>query len=330
METETFAATETSTHHELPTTPVADMWAYKREVDPLIERALGRHLPVVPSDAHKLFNEALHYAVFPGGKRLRPVLTLLGAELVGGSPRDVLPAAAAVEFLHTSSLVFDDLPCMDDAGERRGRVSLHVRYGEGVAVLVALALMNASYGLVLSDTGVDPARAVQAHGELVNCVGTQGMVAGQFIDLADAATPADNNGDGETRPPDGLCNLKTSALFRLTLKLGAILSGATAKQLEVVHQFADILGEAFQISDDIIDLREDAVTANANARRPTQAFEHGAQHANRRVTSLINEAKEILTGEFGMTRPALLLCALADYIAARNSGRVDVIAKIIT
>lgn len=322
METETLAAVNENARPELPAPPAADMWAYKREVDPLIERALGRHLPLVPSDAHKVFNEALHYAVFPGGKRLRPVLTLLGAELVGGRAEDVLPAAAAVEFLHTSSLIFDDLPCMDDAAERRGRISLHVRYGEGAAVLVALALMNASYGLALFDTCSDPSRVIQAHGELVNCVGTQGMIAGQFIDLASASARAD---EANLRAPDRLCNLKTSALFRLTLKLGAILSGATTRQLEVVHRFADLLGEAFQISDDILDLREDEATANANARRPTQAFEHGARHANSRVTSLVNEAKELLTNEFGLTRPSLLLCALADFVAARNGGRVNVV-----
>lgn len=192
------------------------MRAHKREVDPLVERALGRHLPVVPSDAHAVFNEALRYAVFPGGKRLRPVLTLLGAELVSGRREDVLQAAAAVGFLHNSSLVLDDLPCMDDATERRGRVALHGRYGEGVAVLVALALMNASYGLILSGEGINPVLAVRAH---------------------------------------------------------------------------------------------------------------GAQHADRCVGSLVNEAKEVLTAEFGATRPALLLCALADYVAARNGSRTGAVAK---
>lgn len=314
---ETLDVKQTGRRHE-PSLTEADMWAYKREVDPLIEGALAQHLPAVASPAHKVFNEALNYAVFPGGKRLRPVLTLLGAELVGGSRRDVLPAAAAVEFLHSSSLIFDDLPCMDDAAERRGRPALHVRYGEGVAVLVALALMNASYGLVLTGAGVEPARAVEAHGELVGCVGAEGMVGGQFADLAAAASV--DEGAAALRPHERMSNLKTSALFRLTLKLGAILSGASATQLEVVHRFADILGEAFQISDDIADLREDEATASATARRPTQAAEHGAQHSDRRVTSLVAEAKEILTGEFGATRPALLLSALADYVAARNAG----------
>lgn len=293
------------------------MWAYKREVDPLIESALAHHLPVVASPAHKLFNEALNYAVFPGGKRLRPVLTLLGAELVGGTQRDVLPAAVAVEFLHNSSLIFDDLPCMDDAAERRGRVALHVRYGEGVAVLVALALMNKAYGLVLSGANVEPARAVEAHGELVSCVGAEGMVGGQFVDLAVAHH---DEGDAAPRPHERMSSLKTSALFRLTLKLGAILSGASATELEVVHRFADILGEAFQITDDIADLREDEATANATARRPTQAAQHGAHHASRRAAALVAEAKQLLVAEFGRTRPALLLSALANYVAARHAN----------
>lgn len=315
METDVLTNPALNIPLELPPPPT-DLRAYKRDVCPQIEDALARHLPVVPSSAHKVFNEGLRYAVFPGGKRLRPMLTLLGAELVGGHVRNVLPAAVAVEYLHTSSLIFDDLPCMDNAAERRGRPSLHICHGEGVAVLIALALMNASYGLVLRETGVERALAVEAHGELVDCVGAQGMVAGQFIDLA-SATPADD----EPCPPKSQCNLKTSALFRLTLRVGAILSGATAQQLDVIQRFADIIGDAYQISDDIIDLQEDAATATARTRRPTLAFEHGAQDANRQVTSLVMEAKGILIKQFGRSRPAILLCELADYIVARNSSR---------
>ncbi|MEJ7710749.1 MAG: polyprenyl synthetase family protein [Pyrinomonadaceae bacterium] len=120
------------------------------------------------------FNEALRYALFPGGKRLRPVLTLLGGELLGASRAQLMAAASAVEFVHTSSLIFDDLPCMDNARERRGQVALHARFGEGLSVLVALALMNASYGLMFEDHQQSSSIAMRAHSELVDCIGAGG------------------------------------------------------------------------------------------------------------------------------------------------------------
>src|SRR5215813_12984430 len=113
-----------------------------------IEAALDGFLPLSSQSHARRLNEALRYAVFPGGKRWRPLLTLLGAELVEVSTGDAMPAACAMEFLHTSSIIFDDLPAMDDADLRRGVPALHRVYGEGVAVLAALALLNESYGLL--------------------------------------------------------------------------------------------------------------------------------------------------------------------------------------
>src|SRR6201999_960594 len=117
-------------------------------------------------------------------KRLRPILTILGAELVGGKAESVLPASVAVEFVHTSSLIFDDLPCMDNANKRRGKTSLHEKFGEGLAILVALGFLNASYGLVFVNHHGLPERAMQAHAEIVECVGAAGMIGGQAVDLA--------------------------------------------------------------------------------------------------------------------------------------------------
>jgi geranylgeranyl pyrophosphate synthase len=129
---------------------------------PRIEQTLRHHLPLTPAQFETPYNEALEYALFPGGKRLRPALTLLGAGLVGGRADEVMDAAVAVEFIHTSSLVFDDLPCMDDASERCGRASVHRRYGDGVAILVALGLLNAAYGIVLDAAPSAPERARRA------------------------------------------------------------------------------------------------------------------------------------------------------------------------
>lgn len=286
------------------------LWGYVERVRPEIERALSEHLPCAPEPFGTRFNEALRYALFPGGKRLRPVLTLLGAETVGGDVAGVMPAAVAVEFVHTCSLIFDDLPCMDDAEERRGGESLHRRYGESTAVLAALSLLNCSYPLVFKcGPGADLDCFVRAHAELVECIGTNGMVTGQTVDLSANAGAEDEFGT--------VRNLKTSALMRSALRLGAILSGADGRQLDALTRYAELFGEAYQISDDVHDIAEDAALAGANSRAATLAFRRGADDARRRVASLLGEAKDAVLDEFGPSSGPLHLCALADYIAAR-------------
>ncbi len=287
-----------------------DLWSYVDDARPLIERALLDGLPLASAHGGADFNDALRYALFPGGKRLRPVLTLLGAEAVGGNALQVLRAAAAVEFIHTSSLIFDDLPCMDNAAERRGQVALHVRYSEGLAVLVALALMNASYGLIFESGETNQSYAIRAHRELVSCIGANGMIVGQTIDLA-----ANEKPDGRLSS-DSLRNLKTSALVRLALRLGAILCGASEKQLSALTLFAEKIGNAYQTSDDVLDLIEDEALG---ARRATYASRYGTSDAMRRVKLLTGKAKDALAAEFGDNRPSRLLGEVADYIAARQS-----------
>ncbi len=286
------------------------LWDYVAQTRPDVESALALYLPAAPPHVPTRFNEAAHYALFPGGKRLRPVLTLLGAELVGGTRQEALSAAVAVEFVHTSSLIFDDLPCMDDAAERRGRRTLHKKYGEGLAVLVALSFLNTAYGLVFADVTGDTARAVAAHHELVECIGASGMVAGQSVDLAAKGHSA----------PESVRNLKTSALMRLALRLGAIRAGGDARQLTALARYAQLMGDAYQISDDVLDLAEDAALAQDFARALTLTHSDGAEAARQRVATLTSEAQAALLKVFGATPPALVLCALADYIAARTGS----------
>lgn len=290
-----------------------ELWGYVAEVRPQIERALMRHLPLAPPPVGAHFNDAICDALFPGGKRLRPVLTLLGAELVGGKWSGVLPAAAAVEFVHTSSLIFDDLPCMDNALERRGQLALHRRYGEGLAVLVALGLLNKSYALIFDGPYGDFRRAIDAHAELVECVGTSGMVTGQTVDLSNG------DGAGVRGNFESIRNLKTSALIRLALRLGAILSGANERQLATLSNFAALTGEAYQLGDDLLDLGEDAALAVGEGRRATLALERDPAQVRACAVAMTTEAKQILSNEFGDSRPARLLSALADYIATRKS-----------
>src|SRR5262245_27721635 len=140
---------------------------------PMIEAALEQSLPLSAQLGAERLNEALLAAVFPGGKRWRPVLSLLGTMAAGGDQQSAIPIACAIEFLHTSSLILDDLPAMDDAKLRRGRAALHLLYGEGLALLAALALLNQAYAL-LARAGTERLIA-----ESARCIGTDGMIGGQ-------------------------------------------------------------------------------------------------------------------------------------------------------
>ena len=293
----------------------AELWNYVEIAKPEIENALAAHLPNAPLVISTNFNDALHYSLFPGGKRLRPVLTLLGADIVGGKRSKVLPTAAAIEFIHTSSLIFDDLPCMDDAPERRGKTALHQKYGEGTAVLVGLALLNASYGLVFTNVNGNSNQAIRAHAELVKCIGTAGMVGGQSVDLAMAVNGySDQNADDfET-----LKNLKTSALIRMAVTVGAIQSGANNAQIAALTKFSELLGDAYQTTDDLLDLSEDLRLSQTTERHKTFALKQGISEARVRIANLIGDAKKTLKDEFGMVEPTTHLCALADYVTERS------------
>ena len=290
-----------------------DLRLYVERQKPQIENALREYLPLAPANIETQFNEAVRYALFSGGKRLRPVLTLLGAELVGGKSDLILPPAVAVEFVHTSSLIFDDLPCMDNANERRGKTSLHEKFGEGLAVLVAIGFLNASYGLVFANHREMPERAMQAHAEIVECVGAAGMVGGQSIDLALAkGAGVIKHSDFET---ESIRNLKTSALMRLALRIGAILAGVNYLELANLSRFAELLGDAYQLSDDLIDFEEDGELFETNK---TFAINEGQDSARLKLKTIVEEAKRVLIENFPSNEARSCLIQLTDYLAERK------------
>lgn len=294
---------------------LVQLWDYLERHRPAIERALREYAPTAPPHVETRFNQAVEYALFSGGKRMRPVLTMLGAELFGERPEMVLPAAAAGEFIHTSSLIFDDLPCMDNARERRGKTSLHEEFGEGLAVLVAIGLLNGSYGLVFVNHMDYPDRAMQAHAELVECIGAAGMIGGQSVDLAIA------KGEGATSATVGdreqVRNLKTSALMRLSLRVGAILAGASHIDLITLSRFSELLGDAYQLSDDLIDMDEDDGIFGDDEK--TLAISAGREAATVRLKTLVDDAKLILIENFQPCEARSCLIQLADYLAERKS-----------
>jgi len=289
---------------------------YVERHKPHIENALREHLPFAPAKIETKFNGAVEYALFSGGKRLRPILTLLGAELFGARVETVLAAACAVEFIHTSSLIFDDLPSMDNASERRGQTSLHERFGEGLSILVAIGFLNSAYGLVFAGQENQPELAIAAHWEIVECVGAAGMLGGQSIDLAMAASTSEFPKQNSVGDYESIKNLKTSALMRLAVRLGAIQAGAPQEKLDALLRFANLLGDAYQLSDDLIDLREDAEIFGA---AKTFANEQGEAAARARLENLINKAKLILTENFPASEARVCLMETADYLAERKA-----------
>ncbi len=290
-------------------TKINELWQFVAASKPQIEQSLEVNLPFAPTTVETQFNEAVRYAVFPGGKRLRPVLTLLGAELFGGRPEDVLNAASAVEYIHTSSLIFDDLPCMDDSPHRRGKLALHEKFGEGLSTLVAIGFLNQSYRLVALD-GAEPCeRTVDAILDIVQCVGPCGMVGGQSVDLMIAT--ANECKICARSKYGGVLNLKTSSLIRLALRLGAILSGARVEHLAILSDFAEALGHAYQISDDIIDMQQDAAVMGSTDETDTT-------RAAETLAKKVAESKSILIDNFPPSEARTRLIQLVDYVAERK------------
>jgi len=188
------------------------------------------------------FKAAVRYSLFPGGKRFRPVLAIGAAEALNADAERVMPAACAIEIIHTYSLVHDDLPCMDDDDIRRGLPTVHRKFDEPTAVLVGDGLQALAFELLARAGNAQVAR------EIAHAVGIAGMVGGQYLDL---------ESEGEKRALDDvreLHRLKTGALIRASLRAGAILSGASSGRLEGLTRYGEEIGLAFQIVDDILDV----------------------------------------------------------------------------
>jgi geranylgeranyl pyrophosphate synthase len=226
----------------------------------LVDIALDRYLPpesAVPVEVHR----AMRYSVFAGGKRLRPILVIAGAEVAGASPDLVLPSACAVELIHTYSLIHDDLPSMDDSAIRRGRPSCHVVFGEAMAVLAGDALHAHAFELLARNAevpGCTSARVVRAIRALTLGIGSEGMVGGQVLDVlaVEAAAAGRTVAAGTAREAAvrQIHALKTGALIRASLTLGAILGGADDGDLRALDRYGEHVGLAFQIIDDILDI----------------------------------------------------------------------------
>jgi geranylgeranyl diphosphate synthase type II len=229
-----------------------DLSAYLRERRGMVDDALDVFLPPADQPPSRL-HESIRYSLFCGGKRLRPILVMAGAEVVGGDAASVIPVACAVECIHTFSLIHDDLPAIDDDTLRRGNPTNHVVYGEAMAILAGDALLALAFELIAECRGwAGPDRVLDALAMIARASGTRGMVGGQVADLEYAGRD-----DLQESMVESIHARKTGALLLASLLAGARLCGATIAQEEALSCYGNKLGLAFQITDDILDLEGD-------------------------------------------------------------------------
>ena len=256
--------------------------------------------------------EAMRYSLLGGGKRIRPVLALATAEALGRAPAGVLPLAAAIEMIHTYSLIHDDLPAMDDDALRRGQPTCHVAYGEDVAILAGDGLFAEGLRLALSEQEGEPAGVLAAVREVVTAAGTGGMVGGQYLDVA-------GNADVELRH---LHELKTGALISASVCSVLALEGLDGPATIPYRRFAAELGVVFQIVDDILDVTGD----EAETGKPRGSDE---RHGKATYVSVygLERARELARKSHAGARSALdeadgdtaRLARIADYILTRTA-----------
>ncbi|MBJ7325908.1 MAG: polyprenyl synthetase family protein [Chthoniobacterales bacterium] len=240
----------------------ADVWIKRTRA--AVEKSLRASVPpgaVKPATIHR----AMRYGLLAGGKRLRPILCCAAAEACGGSTRGAMPAACAVELVHTYSLIHDDLPCMDDDDLRRGRPTSHKVFGEGIAVLAGDALLTSAFAVLAT------ARPQGRYGvgdlvtELAGAAGSRGLIAGQVADL-------EAEGKKPSEPSLYFIHAaKTGMLLRAALKLGAMCAGAQKSEVGALDRFGFALGLAFQVQDDILDATQSAKKLGKTAGKDAAA-----------------------------------------------------------
>jgi len=299
-----------------------------------VDEALDRYLPVPPA-CPPVLSEAMRYSVFAGGKRLRPILTLAAADAVArstGSTQDVasslaLPAACAIELIHTYSLIHDDLPAMDNDTLRRGRPTCHVVYGDGIAILAGDGLQAAAFAILAGEPdgdGLDDElskRKLRVAEVISRAAGPAGMVGGQAIDLQAAGQVPGRSVVLDAERLRGMHARKTGAIIRASAVSGAVMAGAPQEQVDAIDHFADDIGLAFQIVDDILDVEGSAAelgkTAgkDAAATKPTYPALFGLNGARMIAAECVTRARDTLTGA-GLTG---WLSPIADWVVSRRS-----------
>ncbi len=298
---------------EAETSSSFDFSNYLTEARTRVEEALNASLgPEKPEH----LREAMRYSLLAGGKRLRPILCLAACELAGGDSDQALPAAVALEMIHTMSLIHDDLPAMDNDDLRRGRPTNHKVYGEAVAILAGDALLTRAFEMVsLRSVGVPTERLLKVVGELSLVAGAPGLVGGQVVDLECEGKQVD------LETLEFIHLHKTGALLKACVICGAVIGGAQEDLLDALRIYARGIGLAFQIIDDILDVTASSEVLGKTAGKDLIADKTtypkllGLEESRRKADLLVKEAKEVLIPWESNAAPLL---ALADYITNRD------------
>jgi geranylgeranyl diphosphate synthase type II len=266
-----------------------DLKAYLRDKRALVDEALKSVFPEPQGFAADVVR-AMTYSLFAGGKRLRPILCIGGAEAVGKEGRTILPFACSLELIHTYSLIHDDLPVMDNDDLRRGKPTSHKVFGEAVALLAGDGLLTEAFRLMAGTSGVDPRALLKVIRLAGSAAGYQGMVGGQVADIQSEGKPVDPS----------LVNFihshKTGALIHASVTSGAILGEGTEEQVNAISSYGEKIGLAFQIADDILDVEGDSKTmgkgvgGDARKKKITFPAAVGLQKAKEIQGRLVEEA----------------------------------------
>ncbi len=277
--------------------------AYLRNKRQVIDKALRRYL-VSSRKFPAVIHEAMRYSVLSSGKRLRPILALACAEMCGGKQSHVIACACALEFIHTYSLIHDDLPAMDNDDYRRGRLTCHKKFNDAIAVLAGDALLSRAFEIMLEDTHIKREVIV----DIARSIGTYGMIGGQVADIEIARHRMCVLNKAKTL--NYIHTHKTGALLNVSLKAGAVIAGASRRQVLAVENYGKNIGLAFQIADDLLDLN---TTSDETVLTYPEVY--GVEKSRKKAKMLAEDAKRELKIFAGR---ADMLKALADYIVNRD------------
>ncbi len=296
-----------------------------------VDEALDRYMPRPPA-CPAIVSEAMRYSLFAGGKRLRPMLALAAADAMGRKrgrldPMSLaLPAACALELIHTYSLIHDDLPAMDNDTLRRGRPTLHVVYGDGIAILAGDGLQAEAFALLAREPVTDDpeviARKLRALRVVADAAGSTGMVGGQAIDLQAAGQVPGHDLTLDAEGLRGMHARKTGALITASAESGAIMGTGSDDQIAAVGRYASLVGLAFQIIDDVLDVEGDAVTLGKSAgkdaasAKPSYPALFGIERSRALANDCAARAREVLEKadlHEGWLQP------IADWIVTRRN-----------
>ena len=295
---------------------VGTITEYFKQQSARVEQWLDRLLPA-SNEAPATIHEAMRYSIFAGGKRLRPTLVIATGEAFDAPEQALLPAACALEMIHTYSLIHDDLPAMDNDDLRRGRPTNHKVYGEAMAILAGDALLTQAFITLANLEGVSAETKVRVIAEVAQAAGTvNALIGGQVLDIQ-------NEGQQITAAGlDAIHRAKTGALIRCCVRIGAIIGGASARDLEHLTEYAEKAGLAFQVADDVLDAtatsEELGKTAGKDeaAQKATYVALYGIETARQRAAQLCQEA---IAAVQNLGRETTQLEAIAWFIIERKN-----------